>query len=282
MINDTRPKRRAGVWAVLLIQTCVLGCGTTRSRTATEQLLTSDAVDRTVAQIDFRPLAGEKVFLDTQYMKGVKSVGFVNSDYITSSLRQQMIAAGCLLHEKQDEADFVVEARVGALGTNSHDITYGIPSSNGISTAASFLPSAPQIPMIPEMSVARKDDQLSAAKIALFAYNRQTKAPVWQSGMSVAKATAKDTWVFGAGPFQNGTIYDGAQFAGARFSLPLLGRKKSEDFGPKISYFDEHIFSQAILAEAAEEKEEASVKQAAHAAEEKSDKTPSSNGDSPK
>ena len=69
---------------------CLTGCGTVKSRSATEQLIISDAVDRSVSQIDFRPLSGKKVYLDTQYVRSIKGPGFVNADYIISSLRQQM------------------------------------------------------------------------------------------------------------------------------------------------------------------------------------------------
>ena len=71
------------------------GCGTTKEQQATEQLLLSDAVDRSVSTIDFRPLSGEKVYLDTSYLRSVKATTFVNADYVTSALRQQVIAAGC-------------------------------------------------------------------------------------------------------------------------------------------------------------------------------------------
>ena len=43
-----------------------IGCGTTKTRVATEQLLMSDAVDAAVARVDFRAMAGEKVYFDTQ------------------------------------------------------------------------------------------------------------------------------------------------------------------------------------------------------------------------
>src|SRR3989337_434525 len=46
------------------------GCGTTRStdslRTATEQLLISDAIDRAVQTVNFEPLRGQTVYLDDQ------------------------------------------------------------------------------------------------------------------------------------------------------------------------------------------------------------------------
>jgi hypothetical protein len=71
-----------------------LGCGINKSRLATEQLVVSDAVDKTVASIDFSPLSGRKVFFDTQYLDGVNLGPNGNIKYVVSSLRQQMLAEG--------------------------------------------------------------------------------------------------------------------------------------------------------------------------------------------
>jgi len=249
--NSKRPSGLRNRFAARMMVAAVLsiaaaaGCGTSIKRSATEQLLTSDAVDRTISQFDFRDLSGKKVYLDTQYIQAVKGIGFVNSDYIISSLRQQLVAARCLLQDKKDDADYVVEARVGALGLDSHEITYGIPASNALSTAASFVPTAPPIPTIPEISFAKKKDQLAAAKIAVFAYNRKTRQPVWQSGVNEAESTAKDTWIFGAGPFQRGTIYEGTQFAGTRLGIPFFRRRRKRESA--ISYRNEIHFRESPL-----------------------------------
>src|SRR5690348_1502436 len=65
----------AGLWygaaaALVLLS----GCGTTRmtdtQRTATEQLLISNAIDQSVSRIDVSALAGKRVFLDAQYLDG--------------------------------------------------------------------------------------------------------------------------------------------------------------------------------------------------------------------
>ena len=157
----------------------------------------------------FSPLSGRTVYLDTQYVKSVKGTGFVNADYIISSLRQQMLAANCYLEEDREKAEYIAEVRVGALGTDAHDVTYGIPASNGLSSAASLVPNAPPIPMIPEISLAKRADEVAAAKIAVFAYHRETRQAVWQSGLAEARSSSKDMWLFGAGPFQSGTIHDG-------------------------------------------------------------------------
>lgn len=192
------------------------------SNSATEQLLTSDAVDQTISHLDFSTLSNKKVYFDTTYIKNIKGVGFVNGDYIISSLRQQIVAANCLMQEKQDDADYVIEARVGTLATNGHEVNYGIPASNMLSSAATLMPAAPAIPTIPEISLAKKNNQTAAAKISVFAYNQKTRERVWQSGVLQTKSTARDTWILGVGPFQRGTIYkDGAQFAGDKIEIPL-------------------------------------------------------------
>lgn len=217
----------ACAWIALGLLLCSAGCGTTKSFTATEQLLVSDAVDATVSKIDFRPLSGHRVYLDNTFLPKqalTPQALLVHSEYVTSSLRQQMLAAGVFLCEKKEEAEIIVEARMGALGFDGHSVTYGIPASNSLSTAASTLSGAPPIPLLPELSFAKKEAKSGAAKIALFAYQRQTLEPVWQSGIARSTSTARDTWVLGVGPLQNGTIYEGTRFAGSR----VLGKKMSE------------------------------------------------------
>jgi len=199
---------------VLIIATLLsLGCGTTKTKTGTDQLLMSNAVDLTVGDLDFSTVAGEKVYLDTQFIN-VKGYGFVNSQYIVSSLRQQLIAHGCELLDSKSEVDYVVEARVGALGTDSQTITYGIPGNNTIGNMVSLLPNAPAVPVIPEISIAKRDDTAGIAKIAVFIYETKTKMPIWQSGVEYARSTSNDMWIFGAGPLQWGTVHGQTKFAG--------------------------------------------------------------------
>lgn len=218
------------------------GCGTTKTRLATEQLLMSDAVDQAIADIDFGAMAGQNVYFDSQYIANVKGVGFVNSEYIISSLRQQMVAADCRLQDKATDADFIVEARVGTLGTNGHEVVYGVPANNSLSSAASLMPNTPSIPTIPELALAKRDSQLGAAKIAVFAYERESRRPVWQSGMSRARSTAQDFWLFGAGPFQRGTVYDGNQFAGRRLEIPHLSEDDTPEDAPPVAYDEQFYF----------------------------------------
>lgn len=195
----------SGLFAAALALT---GCGTTKMtdspRAATEMLLVSQAVDYAVAKIDFSPLSGQTVFLDTSPLE--KDV--VDKGYVVSLVRQQLLAHGALLQEERWRAVYVVELRTGALGTDRHSVMVGTPAVS--------LPSVvPGIPTsIPEIALMKKNDQRGVAKIGVFAYNRVTGRAVWQSGTLEATSQIKDTWVFGAGPFTRGTIRQHTELAG--------------------------------------------------------------------
>lgn len=259
---------RFSLW--ILITVCCVGCGTTKNTIATEQLLLSDAVDGAVARADFTPLVHQKVYFDTQFMKNYKGVGFVNVEYVTSSLRQQMIAAGLLLQDNAETADFVVEGRIGALGADSHEVIYGVPATsvlNDAVNAVAAVSQTPKVPGIPELALAKRSNQIAAAKIAFFAYERETRERVWQSGMLTGRSTAKDLWVLGAGPFQRGSIHDGnVKFAGSSLDVPYLDSERSGSHGPIASFKKSTIFTtpeaigQAKL-EAAVKEEQSEIQQ---------------------
>ncbi len=235
----TRLHRSTGIVGCLVMCLLLSGCGTIKGRTATDQLLVSDAVDQSIQQIDFSRLAGARVFLDTTYLRPVNGIGFVNSEYILSSLRERMVRSHCKLQDQMRDADFVVEVRVGALGTDSHEVNYGIPGSQAVNQTASLISSTP-MPAIPEISLARKDERRAAAKIAIFAYHRESREPVWETGAVQATSLAKSTWIFGVGPFQKGHIYESAEMAASPINMPTsefpatIARLLKKPLSPKL------------------------------------------------
>ncbi len=223
------------------------GCGTTRwtdtSRTATEQLLISDAMDRAVSQLDFKALAGRRVYLDTTHIKGV-----TDSAYLISTLRQHMLATGCILRDPKEEADYVAEVRVGAIGTDRNEMMFGIPSvSVPVPVAVTGVPAS-----IPEMQLAKNTKQRAVVKMAIFAYNVKTGRPVWQSGIRPVESSAKDVWIAGAGPFQTGSIYDKTNFAGDEIDIPLVDFR-SRDPQPVLAVADDAYFVDDPPEDAADE-----------------------------
>ena len=209
-----------GTRSYLLLTACGLflalgtGCGTTRmtdtSRSATEMLLVSQAIDRSVNQLDFTCMAGKPVFFEEKVLDGTTDKG-----YLASSLRAKMLADGCLLIEEKPKATYVVEARAGCVGTDKSSLLIGIPQMN----LPTIMPGQP--PAIPEMPLVKSTDQQGVAKVLVFAYNRVTGQAVWQSGVQESVSRSKDTWVCGAGPFQKGTINSTRE--GALDQLDVLG-----------------------------------------------------------
>jgi len=228
-------------WPIILL--CAVmstGCGTTKwsdtKRTATEQLLISDAMDRAVSRLDFRAVAGKTVYLDPTYVEDVLDAG-----YLISSLRQHMLACACKVKDRRDEADYIVEVRVGTVGTDRRELLFGIPATR----IPEVIPITGVPSSIPEMPLAKKTEQRAVAKIAAFAYNRHSGRPVWQSGIVPIESTAKDIWVLGAGPFQQGNIYEGTKFAGQKIGIPLINlRDKARAKPGEVSVADQAFFTE--------------------------------------
>lgn len=233
---------------IVLAAIGLCGCNVTKSRLATEQLVIADAVDHAVSQIDFSPLSGRKVFLDKSYLPATNVPGkppnASNVEYVTSSLRQQMLAYNCQLQDKVDDAEIVVEARLGAMGADSNEQTYGLPTGVVLNTAASSLtPGGGSLPQLPDLSLGRRNHQLGAARLGVFAYDRTTREPVWQAGVTTGNSKANDLWVLGIGPFQNGRIYDQVQ---SSTHSPILSEAKRTPAG--LSSFSQPQTFQRALA----------------------------------
>lgn len=189
------------------------GCGSTKitgtARTATEQLLLTNAWDDALRKVDFRPLAGVPVFLDAT------PISAPDQGWIVSSLRQAMLSQGVLLKPKVEQAQWVVEARVGAYGTNEYNWLLGIPQT----TVPAVLPGVPS-GTIPEIPMIKKSDQHAWAKMALFAYDRASGQMVWNSGTMLSTANAKDIYLGGVGPIRSGSIWKKKNSIGV--NLPMI------------------------------------------------------------
>ena len=251
---------------VLLAAACLLsvGCGINKSRLATEQLVVSDAVDRAVAEIDFSPLSGRKVYFDSKYLDNVKLSPAGNVEYVISSLRQQMVAYDCRLQEKPEQAEYIVEARMGVMAQDGHEVTYGIPGSAAMTTASVFLTAPVAAPAMPELSLGRRNHQQGTAKIGVFAYDRQTREPVWQSGLAKGASRARDLWLFGLGPFETrGPLRQTARSrrSGKQADVGV----SNHAYDPLDAYAGSGVFERARRREEQESEQESAVQTASHA-----------------
>lgn len=212
----------------------VFGCGTTKwsdtSRTGTEQLLISNAIDRVVAKIDFSPMRSKKCFLDTTAIAQA-----TDRDYLATTIRQHLAIAGAILSANESEADYIIEVRAGAVGTDRDDLLIGIPQTTMPVLSASQYSGA----TIPEIPFIKRTKQRGIAKVALFAYNKTTGQPVWASGNNQGESTARNLWFLGTGPLTRGTIYYETTFAGN--PLPLQSQSNFDFVVEKSQIFSDAL-----------------------------------------
>lgn len=200
-----------------LVLPLAVGCGSTRmtntARTGTEQLLLTNSWDQALRQVDFRPLIGVPVFLDTTHVEAV------DKGWVTSSLRQALLSQGVLLRETKEDAQWVVEARTGAYGTDDSQLLIGVPQMNIPMTI-------PGIPAgnVPEVPLIKKSDQQAVTKLALFAYDRASGQLVWNSGTVLGTSDDKNVHIGGLGPFQSGSLRGGTEFIG--MTIPLTEEER--------------------------------------------------------
>ena len=195
----------------------ILGCGlvagctsvkmTGTPRSGTEQLLLTGAWDSALCSVDFRSLAGRKVFLDPGY------VSVVDKDWVLSSVRRSMVEQGVLLCGKKEDAQVVVEAALGAYGTDDRDCKAGLPSL-GISPGMFGFPavSGSSVSSGSALSFSQTNKQDAVVKAALFAYDAKSGHMVWESGTISNIEAVRDHFIMGAGPERRSSLPDVEQY----------------------------------------------------------------------
>lgn len=200
-------------WACCVILAASAGCASARksdtARTGTEQMLISNAVDQALAKIDFRPIGGQKVFLDEKYMDSV------DKTYVLASVRHRILKAGAELVEKPTEAELIVEVRSGAVGTDDNELVVGIPPLN-----------LGPLMSIPELSFFKRHTQIGTAKIGLVAYDAKTRHVVGEGAVTRAQATNRNWFALGMGPYNSGNLkqeIDVSNLSADQFPLEVNG-----------------------------------------------------------
>lgn len=266
-------------FCLILVWAGLVGCGTSKltntTRTATEQLLISDAMDRAVSQANFSVLRGKHIYINTTPVEKI-----TDAPYLQSLVRQHALSCGCLLETKEEDAEIIVELRAGTSGTDQNDTLFGlsemtIPGFAGYSSVS-----------IPEVAIAKRTIQRATVKIGIFAYTRETHMPIWQSGNLQAESQAKNRWLLGMGPYRTGDIYEKEAFAEQELLIPLSPNNEEErEFIPVGSqvFFKQNYDQENQDKIAREEKKKADAeKKAAEEAKAKEEAQAKKDGDSKK
>ncbi|MBR2373353.1 MAG: hypothetical protein IKA87_03895 [Lentisphaeria bacterium] len=107
---------------IMLLSGCADPKITRTGRNAIEQLLISTAVDRSVAKLDFRLLAGEKVRIDYSNLTTQ-----VDKNYVQGALESHISASGAIIALKAEEAAYVLRPICAALATEDNQLLVGTP-----------------------------------------------------------------------------------------------------------------------------------------------------------
>src|SRR5437763_933360 len=101
------------LWSLLILLTAG-GCGTMRvtdpQRTATEQFLMSQAVDRAVEKLAAAPLRDRKVYVDSAYLTGSRETSAEHL-FLLGELRSRLLLSGVRLVNIRDQAQIILEVR---------------------------------------------------------------------------------------------------------------------------------------------------------------------------
>jgi hypothetical protein len=179
-----------GCAGLLSLVGCASSSTSNTARTGTEQVLLSNAIDRTLSNVSFDQLAGRKVFIDDKYLDAT------DKGYLMGSIRHKTLAAGGQLASSVDQADLVIEPRSGGVGTDTEDKFIGIPAL-----------SVPGMPIsLPDVKFISRNTQLGTAKIGLVAYDPKTGASFGLGGQTTAVTKHDDMYVLGMGPFRSGAV----------------------------------------------------------------------------
>jgi hypothetical protein len=188
-------------WIVAaILSASASGCTTVKmtgtARTGTEQLLLTGTWDDALCRVDFRPLGGEKVFVDPTYVSTV-----VDKDYVISSIRRTMAAQGVLLESNKDKAKYILEPSFGSYGTDMRDTNVGLPGmtlSPSLLTGAAIASSGSANAL--NFSQTNREDAI--IKAILYAYDAKTGRMVWDSGWLLNAQGVRDHFFMGAGPYR--------------------------------------------------------------------------------
>lgn len=131
------------------------------ARTATEQLLLSTAADHAAKKLTIDLPKHHKVFLDTQYFDTVST----DAKYAIGAIKGQLLTLGYPVVRNREDADSIIEIRLGALSINQHKSRWlGLPDLNVPIPLTGTIP-------IPEIVLLGNNKLEGIAKIGLSIYD---------------------------------------------------------------------------------------------------------------
>lgn len=174
---------------VMVLSGCADPKITNTGRNAIEQMLLTTAVDRSVAKLDFRMLAKDKVRFDYSLLATQ-----VDKNYVQASLESTVSAAGAIIALKPEEAKFVLRPVCAALATEDNKIMFGTPQ------LPVPIPDMSLSLVIPELPLYKRITRLGVCKLYVEILDAKTNKQLKMLGPVVSKSI-NNNWVICFVPF---------------------------------------------------------------------------------
>jgi hypothetical protein len=127
--------RLAALISAPLALACAITDRITVPRTAIEQIISTEAIDRALAQIQWPEVAGKKLLVQ---VGGPQES--LDRDYLLRSVEVQIAARGGIVVDDEDEADSELNVLVGAVGIDVDGRFVGVRGAGGSSLIPFTIP----------------------------------------------------------------------------------------------------------------------------------------------
>jgi len=142
------------------------------ARTATEQLLVSQAMERSVSGVTVPLPDGSSVAVETAGLKDTDTA------YTRELVAGRLGLLGLRVHKKEEEANYLVRVIVQTLGTDQENSFFGIPPVTSV-----LLPFA-----LPELATYKYEHQQAVVRLRLEIFERATRRFItstrWYDGLT--------------------------------------------------------------------------------------------------
>jgi len=144
---------------LLLLSACALSREQSKtSRTATEQLLVSQALERSLSRVSVPLPDGSSVAVETAGLKDTDAA------FTRELVASRLSSLGVRVQKKEEEASYLVRVIIQTLGTDQENSFFGMPPVTSV-----LLPFA-----LPELAIYKHEHQRGVVRLRLEIFERAT------------------------------------------------------------------------------------------------------------
>lgn len=155
------------VFSSLFLTSCQDPWMTNTSRNAIEQYMIATVIERISGAANFEKYKGKKVYMDYSLANPQ-----VDKPYLQGRLEMELARLDCIIVDKQDKADIMIQVLVGVLATDYKRFLIGTPP------LPIPMPSTSLEFAIPEVAFFKRFQRIAYGRMAFNIFDAKTRAPL--------------------------------------------------------------------------------------------------------